>query len=410
MKLDCIIVPYLFVTYWVKNLDQNNLSESNAPFIENKMEGRAVSTNFFPLENAYVAGMKEELGFYGNELIQLQTMYIIGAVLGQIPFLFLLTYVPMYWLVPGMDVMWGVFTLLQFRANSYAEMAAYRFFIGWFEALGIVATKSVAEEVCAGTIDKPNKLVLSEQDLEIARQRPKRNGHKVQSKLKLRHIKQIMSSPHFWIVVFVDVLFWNAGVNSGAFLLWLKILKKFDTATVNGYGTIPPAVGIFLVLFAKFSSDLLWGSVWGITFATIQTIWKIPEPAKWFTYCNFGWSYALSSVLHGWVNNILRDSHEIRSFTLVFINIIAQSSTAWTGLLAYKTVQAPRFPHRYAFSLSMSTSLIVAAHVLNLYLKKRRDVGHGDARTESDDVSLQEQAYDQSTSKSLPGPKVTVLS
>ena len=25
-KLDCIIVPYLFVTYWVKNLDQNNLS------------------------------------------------------------------------------------------------------------------------------------------------------------------------------------------------------------------------------------------------------------------------------------------------------------------------------------------------------------------------------------------------
>ena len=77
--------------------------------------------------------MKEELGFYGNELIRLQTMYIVGAVLGQIPFLFLFTYIPMYWLVPGMDVMWGVCTLLQFRANSYAEMAAYRFLVGWFE-------------------------------------------------------------------------------------------------------------------------------------------------------------------------------------------------------------------------------------------------------------------------------------
>jgi hypothetical protein len=84
-------------------------------------------------DNAYVAGMKEDLGFYGNQLIRLQTMYIIGAVLGQIPFLFLFTYVPMYWLIPGMDVLWGVSTLLQYRANSYAEMAAYRFLVGWFE-------------------------------------------------------------------------------------------------------------------------------------------------------------------------------------------------------------------------------------------------------------------------------------
>lgn len=32
-----------------------------------------------------------------------------------------------------MDVMWGIFTLVQYRANSYAELAAYRFFVGWFE-------------------------------------------------------------------------------------------------------------------------------------------------------------------------------------------------------------------------------------------------------------------------------------
>lgn len=77
--------------------------------------------------------MKEELGFYGNELIRLQTIYIVGAVLGQLPFLFLFTYLPMHWVLPGMDIGWGIFTLLQFRANSYAEMMAYRFFVGWFE-------------------------------------------------------------------------------------------------------------------------------------------------------------------------------------------------------------------------------------------------------------------------------------
>lgn len=122
--------------------------------------------------------------------------------------------------------------------------------------------------IIPGTIDKPNKFILKDKDIQIARSRLNRNGHKVQGKLRPRHIKQIMSSKHFWIVVFVDVLFWNAGINSGAFLLWLKSLKKYDSATVNEYGTIPPAMGMFFTLFANFSSDLLWGPVWAITFAS----------------------------------------------------------------------------------------------------------------------------------------------
>lgn len=77
--------------------------------------------------------MKEELNLGGNDLVQLQTMYTVGAVVGQIPFIFLFTKVPMFWLIPFMDVAWGIFTLLQYRAHSYAEMAAYRFLVGWFE-------------------------------------------------------------------------------------------------------------------------------------------------------------------------------------------------------------------------------------------------------------------------------------
>jgi hypothetical protein len=85
-------------------------------------------------DNAYVAGLKEDLNFKGNELVQLQTFYIIGAVTGQIPFFFLLTYIPIHYLIPFLDIAWGIFTLLQFRVNGYAELAAYRFLVGWFEA------------------------------------------------------------------------------------------------------------------------------------------------------------------------------------------------------------------------------------------------------------------------------------
>lgn len=84
-------------------------------------------------DNAYVGGLKEDLGFYGNELVELQTLYIVGATVGQLPFMFLFTYVPMYYLIPILDVGWGVFTLLQFRVTSFAELAAYRFLVGWFE-------------------------------------------------------------------------------------------------------------------------------------------------------------------------------------------------------------------------------------------------------------------------------------
>lgn len=36
-------------------------------------------------DNAYVSGLNEDLGLHGNELVQLQTMYTIGAVVGQLP-------------------------------------------------------------------------------------------------------------------------------------------------------------------------------------------------------------------------------------------------------------------------------------------------------------------------------------
>lgn len=73
------------------------------------------------------------MGFHGNELVHLQTIYTVGAVVGQIPFAWLFTKIRMHWLLPGMDMAWGVFTLLQYRSQGYSELMAYRFLIGFFE-------------------------------------------------------------------------------------------------------------------------------------------------------------------------------------------------------------------------------------------------------------------------------------
>ncbi|KAI8162043.1 putative transporter SEO1 [Colletotrichum sp. SAR 10_70] len=227
-KIDMFLVPYSVLGYWVKYIDQSNLN------------------------NAYVAGMKEDLGFYGNELVQLQTLFTLGSVLGQIPFLFIMTYVPIQYLVPICDVLWGVFTLLQYRVNSYAELAAYRFMVGWFEAAFFPAMHYVfgilGYFVIPGTVDQPNKWCVNDNDLRVARERLEKHGHVLHGKMKFGHIKRTLLGFRFWLVITTDVLFWNAGIhkNTGSYLLWIKSLGRYSAAKVNELGTISPALVVWV--------------------------------------------------------------------------------------------------------------------------------------------------------------------
>lgn len=84
--------------------------------------------------------MSDELGFHGNQLVQFQTIFVVGNVLGLLPFIYLFPRVPMHLLVPALDLGWGVFTLLQYRAQSYGEIMAYRFLVSLFEVWFISIT------------------------------------------------------------------------------------------------------------------------------------------------------------------------------------------------------------------------------------------------------------------------------
>ncbi|RAL58861.1 hypothetical protein DID88_009281 [Monilinia fructigena] len=395
-KLDLLIVPYAVLSYWVKYIDQSNLN------------------------NAYVTGLKDDLGFKGNELVELQTFYTVGAVTGQIPIMFLLTYLPMHWLIPFLDIAWGIFTLLQYRATGFAELAAYRFLVGWFEAAffpamhylfgswyrgdeiarrggifyvglslgtltsGLIQAGASARLdgvnglagwrwmyiICAsitipigilgyfvipGTPDQPNRLVLKPGDIELSTDRLTRAGH---------------------------------------------------VSHVNELGTIAPALGIFYTLFVCFSSDLVLGPAWAITMShtwniiglVILVIWNVPESAKWFAFSTTYSAPAMSSVLHGWVNTQLRSSPAERSFTLVLITVISQSTTAWTPLLVYPTVEAPRYPKGFAFTLASAILLIISTHLLQLYLKRKEPKG----RTRLDFLTLKTPITQLTIAKSPP--------
>ncbi|KAL5116633.1 MFS transporter (Seo1) [Pleosporales sp. CAS-2024a] len=422
VKLDLLIIPYVFVAYWTKYIDQANIN------------------------NAYVAGMKEDLGFEGNQLVRLQTLYILGAVLGQLPFMYLFTRVPMYQLIPMMDVAWGVFTLLQYRVTNFAELAAYRFLVGWFEAaffpaihyifgswyrsdeygrragffyvgltLGTLTAaliQSAASEslnglhglagwrwmyiICAiitipvgiigyfvipGTPEQPNRWILKERDIQLSKTRLQRAGHQTEVRVSLQTFVCIARSPHVWALVLLDIFFWNGSINTstGGYLLWLKSLKKYTPGRINQLGAIASGLGILYTLLVCFGSDLLLGPAWAITVAhvwniiglIILTIWHVPESALWFAFMTTYSAVAMSSVLYGWINSQLSYSPAERSVALVLTNAISQSTTAWTPLLVFQTVEAPRFAKGYPFVLANAVCLILLAHLIDRYTKHR---------------------------------------
>jgi hypothetical protein len=72
LKLDGLIIVFVFLAYWAKVLDSS-----------------ATST-------AYVSGMKEDLKLYGNQLNYLNTIYMVGFITMQIPLTLLVSHVQYY--------------------------------------------------------------------------------------------------------------------------------------------------------------------------------------------------------------------------------------------------------------------------------------------------------------------------
>ncbi|CAI4244167.1 ADQ_G0000840.mRNA.1.CDS.1 [Saccharomyces cerevisiae] len=81
----------------------------------------------------------------------------------------------------------------------------------------------------------------------------------------------------------------------------------------------------------------------------------------------FGWA---GSCLYSWQNDICRRDAQTRAITLVTMNIMAQSSTAWISVLVWKTEEAPRYLKGFTFT---ACSAFVSPFGLCCTLLPKRD-------------------------------------
>ncbi|RDW74886.1 hypothetical protein BP6252_06028 [Coleophoma cylindrospora] len=81
LKLDGLIMVFVFLAYWAKVLDSSVTS------------------------TAYVSGMKEDLSLFGNQLNYLNTVYMVGFIVMQVPLTVWMTRLPVNYFLPAADLL-----------------------------------------------------------------------------------------------------------------------------------------------------------------------------------------------------------------------------------------------------------------------------------------------------------------
>ncbi|TRM66949.1 major facilitator superfamily domain-containing protein [Schizophyllum amplum] len=102
-KIDWFVLSFTCLNYWSNYLNR---------------------TNF---QNAYVSGMREDLGFVGDQYNVALTVFTIGYIVGLIPNNLALQYVPARIWLPAMGCIWGVLSACVSKTTTVGQLYAIRF-------------------------------------------------------------------------------------------------------------------------------------------------------------------------------------------------------------------------------------------------------------------------------------------
>ncbi|KAF3034859.1 hypothetical protein E8E12_000459 [Didymella heteroderae] len=349
-KLDWFLLSFSCLCFFVKQLDQNNIS------------------------NAYVSGMKEDLDFGpGNELSWMNTYFLIGTIIGG-PFANLIITVvrPRIWL-PTCLMIWSLFVLFFFKAQTATQFYALRFCIGLFEfaawsgvqyvlgcwyrkfelarrsaffvvpgVLGQMFSGYLQAALFSGMHGKGGMpawrwlfildLLLavprstSKWERNRARERIEEEGRKPVGKLYWTVFKLISGSGQLYVLSIAYSLWtitWGSYIIQ-YFGIWLQSLGTNSVPEINNIPTTVGAIDFAFMLGTGFASDK-FGRRGPVCFAVgllltfsyaILTAWDVPNKLKMAAFILVGCYSCYTSLLAGWVNASCGGDQQLRAFVL----------------------------------------------------------------------------------------------
>ncbi|ORY26028.1 major facilitator superfamily domain-containing protein [Naematelia encephala] len=415
-KLDWCLLPALALGWWIKNVDQSNLS------------------------NAYVSGLKEALHIEGNQYTYMSTIYAAVLAGMQLPANFLIIKVRPSWFLAANEIGWTIFTFAQAGAKSYQAMYGFRFCVALFESfyypvsffiLGSWYTKpELAKRIClwfvaspAGsafsgymqaaiykTLDGRNGLegwqwlfiicgimslpvgiiifffvpdfpentkawYFTEKEIELARERVARNGTAiVSSKIRPKAILALFASWKFWLLVPWFTMMAEAIATNNQFGVYLKAYGWSVTMR-----NVLPATGSIVQLASSipycFLSDQLvgFGRMWVMLGVTLLALFSTAVLAFWpasdsLRVVAFMISYAGSStpMYFAWVAEVCQGSTEQRAFMTGAATALWYCTNAWLPNVIYLQTDGPRFKKGFVTSFVCNIIAVVGLPIIHL--------------------------------------------
>lgn len=426
IKLDLQIALFAVISYWSKNLDQANISNayvsgmkedinmkgddySNAQALFNA--GSVIFQVFymwlFPRVSMHFLFFFCDVswslvtiftGFIHNTHHLYVCRFFVGSF--EAGYFIMIHYLLGSWYKPDelgrrggifyCGQMLGTLTAGLLQAAIYENMHGFGGRAGWrwmfiIDGLATSVIGFFALYMVPGTPYNCCSLFLTDDEIRLARYRLKKANIQPPTKnpppfFDKKLWWRIIKSWRIYVIGLLDYLFWNSTATGFAnFALWLKSLNRYDTPKLNRLTSIPPALGVVWILAVCCSADILksrafaifWAEIFVLTSNAILAKWDVPESAMWFAFMISFFCIAISSVVYGWLNDIMRYDPQERSIVLCAVNMFSNQSTAWTKPLVFKTSTQPRYHTGYIYTACNSAALLVWSYVTLFFYKRQ---------------------------------------
>ncbi|OKL61274.1 hypothetical protein UA08_03349 [Talaromyces atroroseus] len=400
-KLDFFILLFTCLTFFVKYLDQTNVT------------------------NAYVSGMKVDLNLNGNELNWFTTYFNIGIIVGGPFFTTAMTVVhPRYWL-PACTMIWSFFVLFIYKAES-ARTNFYTQIGSWYRASEISRRStlfmfsSVGGQMLSGYIQaglyrnmdnhlglaawrwlfifdfiigipvavfgffccpnepkssKPWWMTEEERQMCIHRlAEEKRDADK--ASWNLAAVKRLLTS---W-QLYAFCLSWGfmeltCGVNLQRWMtLYVKSLKvdghyKYSVEKINNLPTVVGCVELVWMVTSAFITDITQRrSIVILTLGSVQLfayiifeVWSNNEAFMMAAYYLCSAYGALAALISAWLNSSCHGDKQLRALTTSLMISIGYAVETPAQQYVFPVSEAPRFrrTHGYVFGIVWVVVMIV---------------------------------------------------
>lgn len=399
-KLDVSLLTILCFGYFIKNLDQTNIS------------------------NAYVSGMKEDLAMNADQLNLIDVAWTTGYVIGQLPSQFILTKVrPSIW-IPSCELVWTILTFCLSATTSSTQVIAIRFLVGLVESIFYPAAhfligswykpSELGKRACIfhassaaagmfsgylqaavytglnGTLGKAGwqwlfimdgiisapiclagfflipdlpentrAFYLNADDTALARKRMDDIGRAPRRKLGWSILKRVFQRWHVWVLTVLYIIFINTGPSSSVnpMSLWLKA-TGWSVTLINIIPTTQSAVQLVITISFSMLSDytrnrplvMSISTFFGFLTSLFLAIWNIPTGLKWFSFIMSRAAVAYGPLSMSWANEICGSDAEERAVVLGIMNAAGYAFNAWLPLLTYPVVDSPRFSKGFIYT------------------------------------------------------------